>query len=306
VKMLALQACAKGLELCCSIAGEAPEALIGDPGRLRQVLFNLLGNALKFTERGVVNLTIRPESVDEEAARLHFIVEDTGIGIPLEKQAHIFEVFAQVDGSTARRFGGSGLGLTISREMVRLMGGRIWVESEPNRGSAFHFTARFGIARADGSEHQAGRNTAAAADQTSEEARSLHILLAEDNSVNRKLASLLLEKHGHSVVGAANGREVLERHGQESFDVILMDLQMPEMDGFETTAVIREREQLTGSHIPIIAVTAHAAQSDRTRCLRAGMDGYVSKPINAQELFTAIRDVLEQRAPSGGVLAGRN
>jgi CheY-like chemotaxis protein len=226
---------------------------------------------------------------------LHFIVEDTGIGIPLEKQAHIFEAFAQVDGSTARRYGGTGLGLSISREIVRLMGGRIWVESAPRLGSAFHFTARFGISKP--AAPNAGTEIPVTASQErGGEARSLRILLAEDNSVNRKLASVLLEKRGHSVVTAGDGREVLGRLCQENFDLILMDLQMPEMDGFEATAAIRKNERITGFHIPIIALTAHAAQSDRTRCLALGMDGYVSKPVNAQELSAAIRDVLEAKA----------
>jgi PAS domain S-box-containing protein len=315
VKTLAARAHQKGLELNCIIEHDVPEYLKGDPSRLRQVLINLLGNSLKFTQKGEVNLRVQRESVNDECLRLHFSVQDTGIGIPAEKQAPIFEAFTQVDGSTARRFGGTGLGLTICRQLVEMMGGRIWVASAPGQGSTFHFTANFGIPEAAGLPLPAEKiqpecmRAAGAKGYTDkplletrhslrEEGRHLHILLAEDNLVNQKLASSLLEKHGHTVVIAANGRRALERLETEGFDLVLMDVQMPEIDGFEATAAIRKKEVETGTHLPIIAMTAHAMQGDKERCLAAGMDGYLSKPLNVKELLKVIQAVLER--PSQG------
>jgi PAS domain S-box-containing protein len=430
LKTLAARAHQEGLELNCIIEPDVPEDLTGDPSRLRQVLINLLGNSLKFTKAGEVNLRVQRESVNEECIRLHFSVEDTGIGIPAEQQAHIFEAFTQVDGSTARRFGGTGLGLTICRQLVGMMGGRIWVESVLGRGSTFHFTASFGLSEAAGSplpvemaqlkgmralvvddnltncrvlelmlagwgvkptlaedgqqalaslaqaveahkpfalvltdanmpemdgfqlaeeiRKNVGLSSAAILMLTSgpqrgdaarcrelglagyltkpvgqselleailrvvgsrcftdkpslvtrhslrEAERPLHILLAEDNLVNQKLASRLLEKHGHTVVIAANGRQALEQLENEGFDMVFMDVQMPEIDGFEATAAIRKKEVETGTHLPIIAMTAHAMQGDKERCFAAGMDGYLSKPLNVQELLKVIRTVLER------------
>jgi signal transduction histidine kinase/FixJ family two-component response regulator/HPt (histidine-containing phosphotransfer) domain-containing protein len=289
LKALALRA-RKGLELNCAFAADVPDALVGDPSRLRQVLINLLNNALKFTERGAVNLLVQRDSGDQESTCLHFSVEDTGIGIPAERQAQIFEAFAQVDGSTTRRFGGTGLGLTICRQLVQMMGGRIWVESTPGQGSTFHFTARFGISTAVESRQPShtAQLDGALVGSLPDVRRSLRILLVEDNSVNQLLASHLLEKQGHNVVTSGNGREALERLGKESFDLILMDVQMPEIDGLEATATIRTKERTTGARIPIIAMTAHAMKGDRERCLAAGMDDYVSKPIQPKVLFEAI------------------
>jgi signal transduction histidine kinase/CheY-like chemotaxis protein len=424
LKTLALRAHPKGLELNCAIAADVPDALIGDASRLRQVLINLLNNALKFTERGEVNLWIHRDAVDKASTSLHFIVEDTGIGIAVEKQAHIFEAFAQVDGSTTRQFGGTGLGLTICRQLVQMMGGRIWVVSTPGRGSAFHFTASFGmsssagshepvetarlkgtrvlvvddnltncgilddllarwgmkptqaddtpralqilmqaldagepfalvltdgnttdmggfhlveeirkhpalsvatimmlttggqrgdvarcralglagyltkpvgeaelldaILRVTGSTRPEAPRAPVTAHARPEERRSLRILLTEDNVVNQLVASRLLEKQGHHVVTSGNGREALARLDRERFDLILMDVQMPDIDGFEATAMIRKKEETTGGRIPIIAMTAHAMKGDRERCLAAGMDDYVSKPLQPGLLFEAI------------------
>jgi PAS domain S-box-containing protein len=424
LKALALRAHQKGLELTCNIEADVPDALVGDPGRLRQILVNLLGNSLKFTEKGEINLTVKRESGDGAGATLRFSVQDTGIGIPVEEQARVFEAFTQADGSTTRRFGGTGLGLTISRQLVQLMGGRIWVESVPGEGSTFHFTARFGISPDGGpsvSLEKAqlqgmrvlvvddnvtnrrilgsllagwgmtpmlagnGPEALAALAQTREaqgpvklvltdasmpdmdgfrlaeeirkdpalsatpillltsagecgdaarcralglegyltkpvsqselleavlrvagtkppavkpvlvtrhflreERRSLHILLAEDNAVNQLLTLRILERHGHSVATVSNGRAALERIQKETFDLILMDVQMPEMDGFEATAAVRKQEEGTGKHLPIIAMTAHAMEGDRERCLAAGMDGYVAKPIHGEDLIDAI------------------
>ncbi|HXC78449.1 MAG TPA: response regulator, partial [Candidatus Acidoferrum sp.] len=439
LKTLALRAHPKGLDLNCAIAADVPDALVGDASRLRQVLINLLNNALKFTERGEVNLRIQQDSVDLESTCLHFIVEDTGIGIPVEKQAHIFEAFAQVDDSTTRRFGGTGLGLTICRQLVQMMGGHIWVVSTPGLGSAFHFTAGFGVSgparsrepletarlegtrvlvvddnltnrrilegllarwgmkptladtgdhaleilmqatearkpfalvltdgntadmggfrlaqeirknpalpvaivmmltsggqrgdvarcralglegyvtkpvgegellevilRATGTTHPEATRALVTEHALPGKRGSLRILLAEDNPVNQLVASRLLEKQGHHVVTSSNGRQAIERLDQERFDLILMDVEMPEVDGFEATATIRGKEEATGARIPIIAMTAHALTGDRERCLAAGMDDYVSKPIQPHALFEAIDRLLpgttRQLAPTG-------
>jgi two-component system, sensor histidine kinase and response regulator len=433
---LALRAHQKGLELACHIAPDVPETVIGDPVRLRQILINLVGNAIKFTERGEVVVDVqmpdaqRAGSVSDgtsayasgSSCALHFSVRDTGIGIPADKQVMIFDAFAQADGSTTRRYGGTGLGLAISSRLVQRMGGQIWVESEPGKGSTFHFDARFVRHRAalerparqepgrlrglsvlvvddnatnrfilaetltqwqmrpttvenavaalealesayrcgepfalvlldahmpeiDGfmlaeriHEHpdltgatvmmlssasqpldarrcqklglaaylskpikQAELYRAILAALGSPEARpqslpppsprggrTLRLLLAEDNLVNQKLAVRLLEKQGHTIVVAANGQEAVQAVLKQPFDLVLMDVQMPEMDGFEATAAIRQTERGTGRHLPILAMTAYAMKGDRERCLESGMDGYVSKPIQPRELSEMI------------------
>jgi two-component system, sensor histidine kinase and response regulator len=432
LKTMALNAHQKGLELNCSFDPEVPDALVGDPSRLRQILLNLLGNSLKFTERGEINLTVQRDSGDDAIANLHFRVQDTGVGIPAEIQARIFDAFTQADGSTTRRFGGTGLGLTISRQLAQMMGGRIWVESVLGQGSTFHFTASFGISqaamapiplekaqlngmralvvddnltnrrilecllagwgmhptlagdgaealrtlahaceanepfplvltdagmpvmdgfqlaeeirknpmlsgttimmltsagqrgdaarcremglegyltkpvsqselldavlRAVGSKRPQAKPTLVTRHLLREEGRSLRILLAEDNVVNQILASRLLERQGHKVVTVGNGRAALERLEKGTFDLILMDIQMPEMDGFEATAKIREKEAATGTHLPVIAMTAHTMEGDRERCLAAGMDGYISKPIRAEDLIDAIKRIVHSPA----------
>ena len=424
-KALALRAHQKGLELTCDIRPDVPEVVVADPTRLRQIIVNLLGNAVKFTQRGEVGLKIAVESRTPEQVRLHFVVQDTGIGIAPEKQKLIFEAFSQADGSTARKFGGTGLGLTISKRLVELMGGRIWVESVEGKGSAFHFTANAGVGkmtephRATGPVALTGLNALVVDDNATnrrilqemltnwgmkpalaengtaalecvkvaedpfaliltdvnmpdmdgftllgrlrqghnsasqakvimltsagqrgdgarcrelgvaayltkpvgelelfdcvvrvlgtsrygtgsaalithhtlrEGKRKLRVLLAEDNAVNQKLAARVLEKHGHRVTVTSNGREALAALDldREGFDVLLTDVQMPEMDGFEATAAIRAQEKSTGRHLPIIAMTAHAMQGDEQRCLAAGMDGYIAKPIKAQELIEVL------------------
>jgi len=420
IKTLAFRASQKSLELTCEIHPEVPEQVAGDASRLRQIIINLVGNAIKFTEHGEVGLSVAVDSLTEEAIGLHFVVRDTGVGIPLEKQKVIFEAFSQADGSTARKFGGTGLGLTISSRLVEMMGGRIWVESALGQGSAFHFTAmlrhgaevvkapevglpalaglsvlvvddnatnrrifeemltRWGtrptlaatglaalrclqeaerpfsviltdtnmpemdgfalVARIRQSPALAGsaeiimltsagqrgdaararelgvmqcltkpvgraelfeaivRALAAPAAQamaaapppssapTLQESKKLLILLAEDNAVNQKLAARLLEKQGHRVIVAGNGLEALAALDHEKFDIVFMDVQMPEMDGFEATAAIRAREQRTGGRQLVIAMTAHAMQGDRERCLQAGMDDYIAKPFSSREL----------------------
>jgi signal transduction histidine kinase/DNA-binding response OmpR family regulator len=423
---LALRAEQKGLELACHISVDTPDELIGDPGRLRQIVLNLVGNAIKFTQSGEVVVGITTESRNGDQIVLHFTVRDTGIGIAKDKQGAVFEAFRQADSSTTRVYGGTGLGLAISSQLVGMMGGRLWVESDLGKGSEFHFTANFGLAK-DSTVRPAIRSLLSLKDlpvlvvddnatnrrilhdilvywhmkpvvnesghealSTLQQARDagspysliivdrnmpemdgfavvesirrdpqfagatimmlsssgrqedirrckelgvaayltkpvqqsallnaivtamdgppatpatpsppgptqwhqrrvpLHVLLADDNVVNQKLALRILEKRQCIVETASTGGAVLRALENRSFDVILMDVQMPEMDGVQTTAAIREKEKLTGAHIPIIAVTAHALKGDRERCLAAGMDAYISKPIDVKELFAAI------------------
>ena len=429
---MALRAHQKALELIVDVDAAVPHTLRGDAGRLRQILVNLLANAIKFTDQGEVVLRVTKEAATGPDVVLHFAVEDTGVGIPVDRQQRVFEPFMQADGSTTRMYGGTGLGLTISSQLVRLMGGRIWVESEVGKGSTFHFTANFGGVPASapptvtdavdlraiaGPDRRRQRHQPASARQRSsagggwlrrrrqaraealaalraaqESGRSFRlvladvqmpdadgftlaeaikndpsiagttivmltsagqpgdaarcralgvavylskpikrselrdaivsalglesaerdrpslvtrhslrearrpgrILLVEDNRVNQLVASRLLERRGHTVVIAGNGREalaILDDAALVGFDCVLMDVQMPEMDGFECTALIRERERTTGSRLPIVAMTAHAMKGDEGRCLAKGMDGYLSKPIQPEELF----DVVEQQ-----------
>jgi len=433
VKPLALRAQQKGLELLYDVRPEVPEEIVADPTRLKQVVINLLGNAIKFTSHGEVELQVALDSAEAGRVHLHFKVRDTGIGIPLEKQKAIFEAFSQADGSTTRKYGGTGLGLTISTRLVEMMGGRIWVESQPGQGSCFHFTMPAGVPAAENvaepiepgdlvglpvmvvddnatnrrivaemlasngmnpflaasgaaalakldeaeaatspfaliildchmpemdgfqlAERIRQRPTPSAAtimmltsagqrgdaarcrelgiaayltkpvseSQLLEAVRSalgseagavrsqrlitrhslrsaesgLRILVAEDNLINQKLAERLIAKQGHSVVVVGTGRAALEATEKQAFDMILMDVQMPEMDGFEATTAIRENERTTGEHLPIIAMTAHAMTGDRERCLAAGMDGYLSKPIHAQELASEIERLRREKS----------
>ena len=422
-----LRAAEKGVELTYLVPPDVPDNLIGDPGRLRQIIINLVGNALKFTERGEIVVVVTAEAIEDGQAHLHFVVSDTGIGIPLDKQKQIFEAFSQVDSSTTRRYGGTGLGLTISMQLVKLMGGQLWVESEPGKGSAFHFTVRFdipknapvhtwlkleglagmpvlvvddnktnrriledvltnwgmrpcmadggpealaqldeavaggvpfrlalldvmmpdmdgfavaerirenprladctmimlssagqtensvrcqqlGIARylikpvkqSDlresilrvlGAQSEAGQLTAPTSSKVPETRPLRRILLAEDGLVNQQVARELLEARGHRVIVVNNGREAVEAVERDSFDLVLMDVQMPDMDGFEATAAIREREQFTGKHLHIVAMTAHAMKGDRERCLKAGMDAYLSKPIQFKALYETVEGI---------------
>ncbi|MGH9433575.1 MAG: ATP-binding protein [Terriglobia bacterium] len=305
IKMLAVKAREKGLKLGCDLRPEAPEGVVGDPTRLRQVVVNLIGNAIKFTEQGEVVVTVEPESADENTTVLHFSVRDTGVGIPQDKQQIIFRAFTQADASTTRRFGGTGLGLTISARLVALMGGRIWVESELGRGSVFHFTAQFGVSKGSASSPLAADAATLqalptlAADGKAAPQRSLRILLVEDNLVNQKLTVKLVERRGHRVVVVGNGREALSAYDKGQFDLVLMDVQMPGMGGLEATAAIRERERATGQHVPIIAMTARAMTTDREECLAAGMDSYVSKPVHAKLLFEAIEEVVLKPVMAG-------
>ncbi len=427
LKTFAAQADEKGLELLCEIASDVPELLAGDPGRLRQIICNLVSNAIKFTPQGEVVLRAELESEDHGPVSLRFTVADTGVGIPADKQQSIFAPFTQADSSTTRKYGGTGLGLTISASLASMMGGRMWLESKLGEGARFCFTARFTVLKkstefenlgpqADGlrdlkilvvDDNGTNRrilqrtlqlwgaqvSSAAGAEQAlanlilaSESsqpyqvvvtdghmpemdgfdlvesirsrpaiagigvvmltsgggmdelersrkmdikcyahkpirrrelfsaivrasghlpvagpatvaawrapARRLHILLAEDSRINQAIASRILQKLGHTLEIANNGKEALSRLALQTFDLVLMDVQMPEMDGLIATASIRQRESSTQTHIPIIAMTAHAMRGDRERCIDAGMDGYVSKPINVPDLETAIAAAL--------------
>jgi CheY-like chemotaxis protein len=284
-KMLAVRARQNGLELTCDILPEVPERVVGDLNRLRQIIVNLIGNAIKFTAQGQVGLRISVDSHTPGEFKLHFVVTDTGVGIAEEKQNLIFEAFSQADGSTARKFGGTGLGLSISTKLVALMGGKIWVESALGDGSQFHFTANFGEGSA---VVEAVSSTVPSKLVATKTHKQLRVLLAEDNAVNQKIATRVLEKHGHDVTVAADERLALAALDRASFDVVLMDVQMPEMDGFEATAVIRGRERETGSHLPIIAMTAHAMPGDRELCIAAGMDNYIATPLKVAELIALL------------------
>jgi two-component system sensor histidine kinase/response regulator len=269
----------KMLLVTYEIPDDIPDTLVGDQIRLRQILLNLISNSIKFTEVGGVKVGVSVDSTGQGDVVLHFTVSDTGIGIDPSKQATIFDAFEQADGSTTRQYGGTGLGLTICARLVALMNGRIWVESEPGYGSTFHFTAPFALAAA-------APPKAAAPDEPRDQA--LDILLAEDNPVNQRLALRLLERRGHRVTLAGNGQEAVELACIRHFDIVLMDVQMPVMDGLEAARQIRALDQ----SIPILAMTARALDGDRKRCLAAGMNAYTSKPIRPEEMFAAIHALI--------------
>jgi CheY-like chemotaxis protein len=288
---------AKGLALLCDIKPGVPDEIVADANRLSQVVINLIGNAMKFTSKGEIKLTAEKDSIENDLLCLHFSVRDTGIGIPLERQAKIFEAFSQADASTTRRFGGTGLGLTISSRLVQAMGGRIWVESQPGVGSCFHFTIAAPAPKA-GHSGSAENVSDGTPDASAKMPGRLRILVAEDNKVNQMVIVGLLEQEGHSPTIAATGLEVLAALEKEEFDVILMDIEMPEMDGIEASLAIRQKEKTSGGHIPIIALTAHAIAGDRERYASKGMDGYCSKPIRGQLLFSEIERVCALAASS--------
>ena len=324
VRSMALRAQQKGLALRCDVPAHLPRMVKGDPGRLRQVLINLLGNAIKFTEHGSVTLSLSQGLETDERCEIGFAVSDTGIGIPLEKQSLIFEAFAQVDGSTTRQYGGTGLGLTICRRLVILMQGDITLTSEPGKGSTFHFSVPLRHAasqlpsRAEAGEAEPALQAASlgpgapapgpapaapVANAGHGSGNGLRILLAEDNPVNQRLALRLLEKLGHRITLVDNGLDAVERAMHGGHDLILMDVQMPGLDGLSATRRIRQWEVDHGGHVPIIAMTARAMQGDRERCLEAGMDDYLSKPIDSERLRQLVgRFHVEQAGP---VLAWR-
>ncbi|HEX5804245.1 MAG TPA: ATP-binding protein [Azospira sp.] len=303
LRPLAFRAEQKGLVLEHEVDAALPEVVVGDPVRLRQILINLVGNALKFTEHGGVSIRVHCVSEGDGDAGadggidVHFAVRDSGIGISPEKQAGIFDAFSQADGSITRRFGGTGLGLAICQKLVTMMDGGIWVDSRPGEGSTFHFTLHLGIGQ------PADLQVAAAAPELPG-LLPLRLLLAEDNLINQRLAVTLLERRGHQVRVCGNGEEVLQALAEESFDLVLMDIQMPVMGGFEATQRIREREREAddGRHQLIVAMTANAMSGDRERCLELGLDGYVSKPIRQLEMFAEIARVLPHKVVDTALL----
>ena len=288
VTLLGSRASQKDLSLTANLSDEVPDIVSGDVLRLRQILLNLIGNAIKFTDSGSIVVTVERSSGNDEDAEYRFSVQDTGIGIPAAKQALIFREFEQADNTATRRFAGTGLGLAISGKLASLLGGRIWVESQEGLGSTFYFTARF---RAEIQPNAIPE--AQVSPEIAQASRPLHILLAEDNLTNQRLAVRLLEKHGCVTSAVVNGKEAIQRYSEHRFDLILMDMHMPEMSGIEATQAIRRLEALTGRHVPIIALTASAMNEDRRGCLAAGMDDYLTKPINPEELFSALQRVAE-------------
>ncbi len=308
----ASQASVKGIDFASSIPSGVPDAVVGDPARLRQVLSNLLGNALKFTERGRIELAAELVSHTRDESKLRFTVRDTGIGIPASDRDRLFDTFTQADDSNTRKYGGTGLGLAISKQLVELLGGEIGVESDPGAGSLFWFTASFGnAAKAETAPqvlapraatpvkpavHTSLSATRKSAPATS---HSMRILLAEDNEINQRITLRLLQKLGLAADAVVNGREAVEALEKQKYDLVLMDCQMPDMDGFEATAVIRSREGKS-RHQTICALTANAMAGDRERCLAAGMDDYISKPVGLEKL----RDALVRWIPDVGVTAG--
>jgi signal transduction histidine kinase/CheY-like chemotaxis protein len=294
VAPLAFGARRKGLEFECRVAADTPDPLEGDPVRLRQILLNLVGNALKFTSAGFIRVEVAVESREAARVRLRFSVSDSGIGVPPERLATIFDPFEQADSSISRSFGGTGLGLTICTRLASLMGGRIWAESSPGEGSAFHFTAMFQVAASAVEPEEP-------ADSPAAESRGLRILVAEDNVINQKLVCKLLENRGHVVAVARNGREALEAIQSADFDLVLMDVQMPEVDGIEATRRIRLWEGSAGHRTMIAAMTAHAMVEDRERCLDAGMDSYVTKPLQIAQLAAVLRQAADAAAAEAGL-----
>jgi CheY-like chemotaxis protein len=314
VALLSGQARRKGIALRRRVIDDLPRCLSGDPGRLNQVLLNLIGNAVKFTETGHVEVSVHAIAQTPQTARLHFAVTDSGIGMSEEAGKRLFKPFSQVDDSNSRRFGGSGLGLAISKQLVELMGGEIGFTSTPGQGSTFWFTAVFGHASGDPLGRQTvdalatapavpesdgtgkGRDTSAAEpDPRPRQVRLMgRVLLTEDNPVNQKVTLAMLRRLGLTADLARDGHEALEAIERERYDLVLMDCQMPGMDGFEATRLIREREgrhrsmRGTGAPLPIIALTANAMPEDRATCLDNGMDDYLSKPFDRAALVAVL------------------
>jgi len=287
---LGLRAREKGLQLRHLVADDVPDLLVGDPARLQQILFNLVGNAIKFTETGQIDVAFEQMSKVGNNVVIGTSVTDTGIGIPEDKKTSIFEAFSQADTSHTRQYGGTGLGLAITSRLVEMMGGTVGVDSVEGKGSTFRFSLSFKKYHKDTLPSRKKNATFTS--------QSMNLLLAEDNPVNQRLAVRLLQKEGHVVTVVDTGKKVLDILLHKSFDAILMDVQMPELDGLETTQAIRQDERRTGRHLPIVALTAHAMVDDRQRCLNAGMDAYVSKPIVIEELHQVLEEIAKKIALS--------
>ncbi|MEE8400041.1 MAG: ATP-binding protein, partial [Desulfobacterales bacterium] len=298
--LVAINAHEKGLEYVAAIHPEVPLLLSGDPGRLRQILINLVGNATKFTRDGQVAIRVSLEDEDATHATIRFSVTDTGIGIPRDRMDRLFQSFSQIDSSTTRQYGGTGLGLTISKQLTEMMGGHIGVESEEGKGSEFWFTAvlekqQEGKEKGQDRPAQTVNRHAVSEDQK----RSIRILLAEDNVVNQMVAVSILETLGYSADAVANGKEALRALEMIDYSIVLMDCQMPEMDGYEATGEIRNADSNVLNHrVPVIAMTAHAMQGDREKCLDAGMDDYLSKPVEPETISEMIEKWIVKRCSS--------
>lgn len=292
VQAMSVRAFQKRLAMFHHIDSRVPSRLIGDDGRLRQILINLIGNAIKFTSKGGVTIEASVESETADTVVVRFKVSDTGIGIADDMHERIFDSFTQAEASTTRRFGGTGLGLAICRDLVALMHGRIWVESQTDAGSTFHFTAAFGRTSGISIKPVSVRI------KSPEPARtSMKVLIVEDGHVNQLVGARMLEKRGHMVTIATNGQEAIDFFRSEPFDAILMDLQMPGMNGFDATTAIRNLERASGGHVPIIAMTANAMKGDREECLASGMDDYISKPLRSAELARIVEQFAADAPP---------
>jgi len=294
-KGLSVLARNKQIDLVWTIDPQIPRILVGDAVRLRQVFMNLISNAIKFTHQGKVEVHAKMESLTDKDCVVKFEVIDQGIGIPPKNLETIFDVFTEAHNSTARRYGGTGLGLAICKKLVEMMRGQIWVDSVEGKGSTFRFTIIFGHRPHITSNLKEGSAEQSISDALPEHVKNLRILVAEDNMINQKISVRIIEKFGWQVKAVINGQEVLDLLNNQSFDVILMDDQMPVLDGVAATQVIRREEKQTGQHMIIIAMTANAMAGDRERYIAAGMDGYVSKPIDRSLLYNEIVTLVSQR-----------
>ncbi len=287
IKPHSIKAQSKGIELMYKLDAKIPQMVNGDPYRLKQVINNLLGNAVKFTDKGEVDFSIKVLSKKDEQLELEFRISDTGIGISMEDIGSLFKSFSQVDSSYTKKHGGTGLGLAISRQLVEMMNGSIRVESKKGNGSTFYFTVRLGVGK------KATYSTPKSVFPINKTKHPLRILLVEDDKINQIVITRMIKEIGHKSVVVSNGVEAMQILDEETIDVILMDIQMPEMDGVETTKRIRKKEEMSGIHIPIIAITAYALQGDSDKFLSVGMDGYIAKPIQLNSFLETIEKVSE-------------
>ena len=288
--MVATQASKKGLNLSETINYGTPDTIIGDHGRLRQILVNLLSNAVKFTDKGDVSVSVSSKAVEGDRHQIFFKVKDTGIGIPQDKMNEIFEPFVQVERTLSRKRDGVGLGLAITKNLVELMGGKIWVESIPGQGTTFHFTIQ--AETIPGKQLDFGRMDSGIASESFPGLKPMRILVAEDNPSNQRVLVEMLKRLGYRADAVADGREVIQALERQDYDLVLMDIKMPEMDGITATQVIRKLRPENGPKI--IAITAFALEGDREKCLEAGMDDYIAKPVQMRELA----EVLKKNQPS--------
>lgn len=299
VQIMTARARQRGLAFDWSVAEEVPVSLIGDSRRLSQVMRHMVGNAIKFTEHGRVDvsITLVDAALGSDDAVLHVRVRDTGPGFAPDKIESLVAPFEVADSSNSRRYGGTGLGLSIARALIHMMGGRLWVQSEPGEGSTFHFTVRLALQPATAVTRAAEpENTDHDENGSGRPVQPLRLLVVEDNLVNQRVMVRLAERRGHAATVAGNGREALQCLAEQAFDVVLMDVQMPVMDGIEATVAIRESESETSARMPIVAVTAHAMKTDEERCLAAGMDAYVAKPFDADRLFSLVERLASEAA----------